>query len=119
MKNKMLVYTTIFILLLIIGVILGQGSRTGNWSQRAGIEIIWNIAAALAGFLVSLIIIKATKKKINETLNIIGWILVFLNVRFLITRPEMSIYSIILFIAGAILILLSYMRQSTRMETTE
>jgi formate-dependent nitrite reductase membrane component NrfD len=119
MKNRNKIFGLILIALIIVGGIIGQENKTEGWVQRAAIEILWNIGAAGVGLVIGLIMMKIIRKEVKETCNIVGWILICLNMRFLVTNPDISFYSAILFIVGAILLVYAYLPRRTSREVSE
>lgn len=119
MKNRSKIFGLILIALIIVGAVIGRESKTEGWGQSVVIEILWNLGAAGVGLVIGLIMMRIIKKEVNETCNIIGWILICLNMRFLVANPGFSFYSIILFIVGAVLLAYAYLPRRTGREVSE
>ncbi|HMA75848.1 MAG TPA: hypothetical protein VKO43_00905 [Candidatus Krumholzibacteriaceae bacterium] len=102
-------FLIILLLLIILGGIIGQMSKTERSWPAIGQELIWNFIAVLAAVLINTIITKIRKKDYTA-LDSAGWIMVCINIKFLfVEKPEVTIYSIILLILGGSILFYSYL----------
>ncbi len=98
----------VFFLLIVIGLIAGQAS-VRSWPV-IGKDILWAIVAVAFGTLVSSFLSALSKREVRTFPSMIGWILIALNIKFLIqTSIYPEILSYILLIVGVIMVVYSYM----------